>query len=110
MKRIFVCSPYSGEVRTNVKLAKELCVRVISAGHAPFAPHLFYPQFLDDKIKQDRDFGLACGKRFLSACDEVWVYTGRGISSGMVEEIKYAIYIGVPVLKFQELDYAAKIS
>ncbi|MEA2107838.1 MAG: DUF4406 domain-containing protein [Pseudomonadota bacterium] len=98
MKRIFVCSPYAGDIQLNELVAETLCHQVIKIGHAPFAPHLLYPRFLDDSIDVKREIGIRTGLTFLRVCHEVWVYTGNGISLGMQCEIDYANEIGKPVI------------
>jgi len=85
MKRIFVCSAYAGDIEANTAKAIEYCRRVIAEGHAPFAPHLLYPQMLDESNPADRAKGIACGLAWLDVCDEMWVF--GLVSSGMRQEI-----------------------
>ena len=94
MKRVFICSRYAGNVERNITIAKRLCRMAVDDGAAPFAPHLLYPQFLEDDDPADRMKGIGCGLAFMAVCDEVWVYTGDGISSGMEHEISHARRIG----------------
>ena len=97
-KKIFVCSRYAGNVERNVAVAKELCRAVIEDGGIPFAPHLLYPRFLDDHDPEQRAAGIACGLAFMAVCDQVWVYTGNGISRGMWQEIAQAERLGIKIL------------
>jgi len=60
-----------GETEVNVMVARRLCAEVLSAGHAPFAPHLLYPQMLNDRDHTQRANGIAAGQAFLMVCDEV---------------------------------------
>ena len=55
---IYVCSPYRGDVSVNVAFAKRCCLEVIKAGKVPFAPHLYFTQFLDDDIPEERERGM----------------------------------------------------
>lgn len=91
MKRIFVASPLAprkgNTFEDNLKLAERLCRAVVLAGHAPFAPHLIYPRFLDDTSPEERKTGMRAGRRYLATCDELWAYDVLGISSGMEAEI-----------------------
>jgi len=91
--RIFVASPYAAPtpegIEANVALARRLCAEVIAAGHSPFAPHLLYPQFLDDSKLDDRARGLRAGIDFLAVCDEVWCWST--VSMGMAHEIREAL-------------------
>ncbi len=99
MKRIFICSPYAGDVEANMELARKLCRKAIEAGYAPFAPHLLYPSFVDDSKENERAVGITCGLTFMEACDELWVYAkdARGATPGMKEELLYAATIGIRV-------------
>ena len=103
MKKIFVCSPFAGEIDKNVRIAKELCRMVMDAGYAPFAPHLLYPRFTDDSDTSQREAGIACGLAFMETCDEVWAFTGKGISRGMRREIEHARHLGKPVVGIAEV-------
>jgi hypothetical protein len=100
MKRIFVCSPLRGDYDINISNAKYYCWEVANSfGHAPFAPHLLYTQFLNDDVESERIMAIEAGIMFLKCCDEVWVFgkpEGEE-TSGMKHEIKYAKAIGVPV-------------
>jgi len=108
-KRIFVCSRYAGEVLRNIETAKMICRMAIDAGHAPFAPHLLYTLFLNDENPTERERGIDLGLCFMDACDEVWVYTGDGISSGMQREIEHAKKLGKPVIEIREVKLWRKI-
>lgn len=96
---VFICSPYrpesdnpaeqSRELLRNIKLAKIGCKIAVGRGCAPFAPHLLYPQFLNDHDKESREAGMKIGLQFLHLCDEMWVL-GRKITEGMAAEIEAA--------------------
>lgn len=96
MKRIFICSPYRGDIQANTARALELCRFVLRAGHAPFAPHLFYPQMLDDGDQEQRAAGIAAGMAWLDACDAV--LRAGPISEGMYHELKHAERVGKRVI------------
>lgn len=99
-KRIFVCSPYKGDIEKNVEFAKDCCRFVTESGHYPFAPHLFCTQYLDDNNEAERDLGINCGMAFLEVCDELW-YFGNNITSGMEKEIGWAKILKIPVRHFE---------
>jgi hypothetical protein len=103
--RAFICSRYAGDVARNTRIAAALCLMAIARGYAPFAPHLLYPQFLDDADPEKRALGIALGLIFMEACDEVWVYTGDGISDGMDVEIRHARHLVIPVIEVEELNH-----
>src|SRR5664279_6597399 len=88
MKRVYICSPYAGDVEGNTERAQWLCREAIKDGCAPYAPHLLYPQIIDD-----RQAGITCGLAYLGLCDELWVYANNGISPGMRQEIDHAQHL-----------------
>jgi hypothetical protein len=61
----------------------------VNKGFIPVAPHLLFPQFLNDNIPAERQLGLFFGNALMSKCTEVWVF-GSTISAGMSAEIKRA--------------------
>ena len=96
MKLIYVASPYAGDIEKNVEFAKRACRYVVERGHAFFAPHLIYPQILDDSNPAERETGLKLGHHMLERCDEMWVF-GNRISPGMEAEIERAKQLDIPI-------------
>lgn len=86
---IYVCSPFKGDIERNVDNVKGYCRRVAKTGRIPFAPHLYFPQFLDDADPQERKQGIDYALQMMRFCFEVWVF-GNVISEGMQIEIKHA--------------------
>lgn len=86
MKKVFVCSPFAGNVELNIQKAREYCRIEMMQGNVPFAPHLLYPQFLNDNDPTEREQGLRMGLEIMKCCDELHVY-GPTISNGMAREI-----------------------
>ena len=105
-KLCFICSPYSGEVKKNVRFAVEYCTYAVVTNLNPIAPHLLYPQFLSDKIDEQREHGLRLALELLARCDLMWV-CGEHISEGMKGEIAEAERLGIPIEYVSEppLDY-----
>ena len=103
MRLIYVASPYAGDIEQNTEFARKACRHVMSEGHAFFAPHLLYPQLLDDSKPQERQAGLDMGLAMLPRCDELWCYGDR-ISFGMHLEIEEAVRLGIPVRRVMELE------
>ena len=100
---IYICSPYSGDTQTNTLRAREYCRAAMEEGYLPVAPHLYFPQFLDDTLPEERETGLCICERLLVRCAEVWVFGGR-ISSGMKREMACAEANGIPVRYFPDVD------
>ena len=86
---VYICSPYAGEVSKNVDNARNYSRFAVEQGYIPVAPHLLFPQFLDDTDPDERELGLFFGNALMSKCSEVWVF-GSNFSSGMQAEIKRA--------------------
>ena len=96
-KKVFICSNYRGDVETNVKNAIYWCKEATNQGYLPIAPHLYFPQFLDDDIPSERESGIAWGIDILSDCDELWICS-ENISGGMKREIEYARGQGISII------------
>lgn len=86
---VYICSPFSGNVEENVENARRYCRFAVDKGYIPIAPHLLFPQFLDDNNFIEREMGIHFGNVLMSHCAEVWVF-GEYISSGMNAEIDRA--------------------
>lgn len=86
---VYICSPYAGDVDAHVNAAKRYCRFAVDAGYLPIAPHLLYPQFMDDRDERERKLGLRFGDVLMDRCAEVWVF-GADISAGMQLEINRA--------------------
>lgn len=97
MKKIYVCSRLAGDVQNNIEKAKDYARFVVKeCGAMPIAPHIYFTQFLDDSIPEERAFGTEAGLELLSGCDELW-YFGDSVSKGMIYEINTANDQNIPV-------------
>ncbi|WP_313291938.1 DUF7768 domain-containing protein [Faecalispora jeddahensis] len=98
---VFICSPFAGDIEKNLNKAREYLKFAVEQGTIPFAPHLLYPQVLDDGDPEQRKLGLYFGMIWLRKCDELWVF-GRYISKGMQAEIDKASKHRIPIRYFSE--------
>ena len=98
---VYICSPYAGDVETNVQKARRYCRFAVDKGYIPIAPHLLFTQFLNDDNPKDRQLGIFFGNAVMSKCSEVWVF-GEHISNGMEAEIKRAKWKNYPLRYFNE--------
>ena len=106
MTKVYVCSPFrpvstnpkraEKVLARNVRRAKFACELLTKLGYLPIAPHLYFPQFLDDNNPKERETGMMLGRELLCGCDELWVF-GQHISEGMEAEIKQAKASDIPV-------------
>ena len=90
---VYICSPFSGDVRENKKKARTYSRFAVKKGYLPITPHLLFPQFLDDGNPDEREVGLHMGLVLMTKCVEVWVF-GTERSEGMKREIKKAKWRG----------------
>lgn len=98
---VYICSPYAGEIEKNVKAAQEYSRFAVDKGCIPIAPHLLFPQFLNDENPKERQLGLFFGNALMSKCSEVWVF-GSHIFAGMEAEIKRARWKNYRLRRFTE--------
>lgn len=97
MKTVFICSPYAGDIESNIEYARLATADSIRRNEAPFTPHLLYTQVLDDADPKSRLLGLKLGVHYLFFADILAVYQDRGISPGMAKEIKIAESVGMKI-------------
>ncbi len=86
---VYICSPYSGDIQRNMEAARRFCRFAVDSGYIPIAPHLQFPQFMDDDNPAERDMALFMDFVLIGKCHEVWVF-GDKVSKGMAAEITYA--------------------
>ena len=106
MMKVYVCSPFrpvskdpkraEKVLARNIRRAKFACELLTKLGYLPIAPHLYFPQFLNDNNPEERENGMMLGRELLCGCDELWVF-GRHISEGMEAEIRQAKASDIPV-------------
>ena len=101
MKKIFVCSPYRGNLEKNTNRAVFAARVICNCGHIPVVPHLYFPQFLDDKDQFARIRGIEYGIELMKECDQLWLL-GPEISKGMECELEVAKKIRIPVILLDE--------
>jgi hypothetical protein len=100
-KRVYICSPFRGNVKRNTERAREYCRLAFERGFVPIAPHLYFPQFLDEDDKDERAAGLRYGMEEMHRCVEIWIF-GKRVTDGMKAEIELAADLGIPARYFDE--------
>lgn len=96
---VYICSPLSGNITANQRNACRYCRFAVDSGCIPLAPHLYFPQFVNDGIMSERDLALFMDLVLLSKCDQLWVF-GNRVSKGMSIEIEKARRKGQPIRWF----------
>jgi len=99
MPLVYICSPYSGDMKENLKKAQRHCRFALDSGCIPIAMHLLLPQFMNDSLPEERDLALFINLVIISKCREVWVF-GDHISDGMAIEIAKAKKHNQPIRYF----------
>lgn len=96
MMKIFICSPYQGNIEENKKKAAYYAKIVARAGNVPVAPHIYFPTFLDEKNPNERMTGIEMRLELMDTCDMVYVF-GFEITEGMRFELEHAKEMKKPV-------------
>lgn len=99
MPLVYIASPLAGDTEGNIVKAQDYCRFAIGQGCIPLAPHLHYPQFMDDEDIEQRALGIRFALILLGKCDEVWAF-GETVSAGMSREIAKAMRRGMPLRYF----------
>ena len=112
-KLIYICSPLRPqssdpdeadmELFENLFRARNACELVKNLGAIPVCPHLYFPQFLDDELPEERELGMQLALAALRRCHAVYVFSEH-ITPGMVREIAEAARRDIPVKMLCEED------
>lgn len=86
---VYICSPYAGDTKTNTLNARRYSRFAYDMGAITIAPHLLFPQFIDDTDPDERNTAMFMNAVILGKCRELWVF-GEIISHGMSREIDRA--------------------
>lgn len=87
-------SPYAGDIEANVAYARACMRAVLLGGGVPFASHLLYtqPGVLRDEVPEDRALGMRAGWSVYRTPKAICaVCLDRGVSSGMISGVRYAM-------------------
>lgn len=57
--------------------------------YLPITPHIYFTQFMDDTVFEERETAIFMNLVLMSKCVELWVF-GDTISAGMKAEIERA--------------------
>ena len=99
---IYICSPYShGCINDNIENARRYSRFAVDTHYVPIAPHLLFPQFLDDRLAEDRQTAMSLNQVLLEKCSQLWVF-GSVRSEGMQQEIQWAKQWQITIRYFTE--------
>ncbi|MBR3043171.1 MAG: DUF4406 domain-containing protein [Oscillospiraceae bacterium] len=86
---VYICSPYSGDTEKNTANARRYSRFAVDRHYLPITPHIYFTQFMDDNIPEERETAIFMNWVLMSKCVELWVF-GENISPGMKAEIERA--------------------
>lgn len=86
---VYICSPYAGDIEKNTENARKYSRFAVDSHCLPITPHIYFTQFMDDTIPEERDTAIFMNWVLMSKCAELWVF-GEIISAGMQSEIDRA--------------------
>lgn len=93
-KIIYIATPYRAKTKDQfekqLNYTKDLAAKQVAEDNDVIVPHLYYPQFLNDDIPEERVAGMESAKRLIKVCGKVLVGAKHGISQGVQAEIDYA--------------------
>lgn len=98
---VFICSPFAGDVAGNTEKARSYSQFAVTRNCIPVAPHLLFPQFMDDADPYQRDLAIFMGLVLLSKCLELWVF-GETVTAGMSVELAKAKQRDIRIRYFTE--------
>ena len=68
---VYICSPFAGDTERNTEKARHYCRFAVRSACIPLAPHLFFPQFMDDTVVAERSLAMFMNMVLLGKCEQV---------------------------------------
>lgn len=96
---VYICSPFSGDISGNIERTKKYSRYAVDSKAIPIAPHLLFPQFMDDGT--ERELALFMDMVLLGRCEELWLF-GEQVTEGMSAEIAKAKRKNMKIRYFTE--------
>lgn len=97
---VYVCSPLRAAdpetLALHLSWARATCLKAWTGGYVPIAPHLYFPQFLNDDDPLARSAGLSLGLDLLLTASQVFALEVP-VSEGMARELEAAKRHGIPI-------------
>lgn len=93
----YVCSPTNTKIIFNSKKACEYSRTIYDHGYTPIAPHLLFPQFMDESIAEECN-EMTMMNKVLIRKSRIMFVCGDAITSRMQQEMLYARQIGITVV------------
>lgn len=87
---VYICSRTAGDVAANTRETRKYCRYAVEQDAIPVAPHLLYPQFMDDENPQEHALGMFFGSVLMDHCAELWIFSDGAYTQGMNAAFKHA--------------------
>lgn len=89
------------EFEENLERAKIVARYAVLNGYDPEATTIYFTQFLNDSLAEERELGMKIGQSRLVNCDRLWAVLDfdkdETPSSGMSSDMKIALGNGIPI-------------
>ncbi len=69
----YVCAPTAGETGNNNKKVRGYCRKLYELGYLPAAPHLLFPQFVNNNVPSEHNDCIHMASDMLRRCRVVVV-------------------------------------
>lgn len=101
-RKAYICSRYRAKTEEEkqhyIDNARKGSRMIMDRGDLPITPHIYFTQFLDDRVNEDRLRGMAFAMDLLRHSDYVVaIIENNEISNGMDREMREAARLGIPV-------------
>lgn len=91
---IYIATPYRANSKVlfdkQIAYTKQIAKGKVIQGHDVIVPHLYYPSFLDDDKKNERELGMKSAMKLILACDCLLIGIKFGKSEGVLAEQEFA--------------------
>jgi len=99
---LYIAGPYRGDVGSNIKLAREMAIKLWEAGHVAITPHLNTQNFEDDCILKNGEY-IVGDLKILARCDGILMLPGWEDSEGARVERRYAHDRHIPIYNYPDI-------
>jgi hypothetical protein len=102
-KLVYIASPYEGDVEANILFTQRAGVFAVKQGVTPYIPNFTVPILTDTSTDAGRELGNRINADMLNCCDELWIFTERGLTDGMIYAQTTAANMGIPIVVVPDL-------
>ena len=94
IKVVYISHPFGADPRGNAERVRKICRWLAKQGYLPLAPHIYFPQFLEEA--DEREVAMDFCRGMIGLADELLVFGEP--TAGMKMEMEEAERIGVRVV------------